>query len=67
MKIYMPAAALFLLAACNGAPPQNNVEDVSANNMIADEVTEVPDESAPSEPANTGGSHIDTTNLQDVR
>lgn len=50
MKISIPAVALVLLAACNAAPPQNaaqgNVQDVAANKMSLDEVTEVEDDSA---------------------
>jgi hypothetical protein len=47
MKICLLAAPLLFLAACNAAPTQNAVvQDVAANNMIADEVTEVPDDSA---------------------
>lgn len=47
MKIPLLAAPLLFLAACDSAPPQNAVvQDVAANNMIADEVTEVPDDSA---------------------
>ncbi len=46
MKIYLPAIGLGLLAACNTPPPQNNVQDVAANNMALDEVTEVQDDSA---------------------
>ena len=50
MKIYILAAALFAVAGCNAAPPQNNIQDVAANNMIADDVTEVQDDSATSPP-----------------
>lgn len=46
MKIYILAAPLLALTACDSAPPQNNVQDVAANNMIADDVTEVADDSA---------------------
>jgi hypothetical protein len=47
MKIYLLAAPLLALAACDSAPPQNAVvQDVAANNMIADDVTEVQDDSA---------------------
>jgi hypothetical protein len=50
MKIYIPAAALLALSACGSTPPQNdmanNVQEVTANNMIADDVTEVQDDSA---------------------
>jgi hypothetical protein len=50
MKIYIPAAALLALTACGSTPAQNetanNVQDVAANNMIADDVTEVQDDSA---------------------
>lgn len=47
MKIYILAAPLLALAACDSAPTQNAVvQDVAANNMIADEVTEVQDDSA---------------------
>ena len=47
MKIYILAASLLALAACDSAPTQNAVvQDVAANNMIADEVTEVQDDSA---------------------
>jgi hypothetical protein len=47
MKIYILAAVLLALAACDSAPTQNAVvQDVAANNMIADEVTEVQDDSA---------------------
>lgn len=52
MKIQLLAAALLALAGCDSAPSQNAVvQDVAANNMIADEVTEVQDDSgaAPSE------------------
>ncbi len=51
MKIYILAAPLLALAACDAAPPQNNVVDVASNNMIADDVTEVDDDSA-SAPSN---------------
>ncbi len=46
MKIYILAATLLALAACGSTPPENNVQDVAANNMIADDVTEVEDDSA---------------------
>jgi uncharacterized lipoprotein YajG len=46
MKICIPAFALILLAACNAPPAQNNVQEVAANNMAVDEVTEVQDDSA---------------------
>ncbi len=47
MKIYLLAAPLLILAACDSAPTENAVvQDVAANNMIADEVTEVQDDSA---------------------
>lgn len=47
MKIYILAAALLALTACDSAPTENAVvQDVAANNMIADEVTEVQDDSA---------------------
>jgi hypothetical protein len=47
MKIHILAAATLSLSACNPAPPQNAVvQDVAANNMIADDVTEVQDDSA---------------------
>lgn len=46
MKICIPALALVLLAACNAEPPQNTMQEVAANNMTLDEVTEVQDDSA---------------------
>jgi len=47
MKIYILAAATLSLSACNPASPQNVVvQDVAANNMVADDVTEVADDSA---------------------
>ena len=48
MRIYILAAPLFFVSACNSAPPQTNVADVTANNMIADDVTEVEDETVTS-------------------
>jgi uncharacterized lipoprotein YajG len=52
MKIYIPAAALFALTACGSTSPSlNNVQDVAANNMIADDVTEVQDDSAAALPS----------------
>ena len=45
MKIYIAPALALVLAAC-GAPAPEKVEDVAANNMADDEVTEVMDESA---------------------
>jgi hypothetical protein len=53
MRIHILAAPLLALAACDSAPTQNNVVDVASNNMIADDVTAVDDDSAsaPSEPA----------------
>ena len=38
------ASPLFFVGACNSAPPATNVVEVTANNMIADDVTEVQDE-----------------------
>lgn len=74
MKIYLLAGPLLLLAACNSAPTQNAVvQDVAANNMIADEVTEVPDDSAaaPSEngapAATTDQEHKDDKTVKKVR
>ena len=46
MKIWIPAIATILLAACNTPPPQNNLQEVATNNMMLDEVTEVQDDSA---------------------
>ncbi len=50
MKLSIPAVALVLLAACNASSSQNtaqgNVQEVAANNMSLDEVTEVQDDSA---------------------
>jgi uncharacterized lipoprotein YajG len=46
MKICIPAVALVLLAACNAPSAQNNMQEVAANNMAVDEVTEVQDDSA---------------------
>ena len=46
MKIWIPAVATILLAACNTPPPQNNLQEVAANNMMLDEVTELQDDSA---------------------
>ena len=55
MKIYIPVVALLALSACGSSPSQNdvagNVQDVAANNMIADDVTEVPDDSASAPPS----------------
>ena len=51
MKIYILAASLVALTACDSAPPQNSIQDVAANNMIADDVTEVQDDSASAPPA----------------
>lgn len=45
MKNYLCIAALFALAAC-GKPAQPKVEDVAANQMVNDDVTEVADDSA---------------------
>jgi hypothetical protein len=50
MKIYILAAPLLALAACGSTPPANNVQDVAANNMVADDVTEVQDDSAAAPP-----------------
>jgi hypothetical protein len=51
MKIYVLAAPFLALAACDSAPPQNNIQEVAANNMVADDVTEVQDDSASAPPA----------------
>ena len=61
MKIYILAAPLLALAACDSTPPQNNVQDVAANNMIADDVTEVQDDSAAA-PASDQGNEQDMKN-----
>jgi hypothetical protein len=50
MKICISAVALVLLAACNTPPPQNNLQEVAANNMTLDEVTEVQNDSASAPP-----------------
>ena len=52
MKSRAIIAALLVLAAC-GAPqaePAANVQDVAANEMLPDEVTEVADDSATADP-----------------
>jgi hypothetical protein len=51
MKIYLSAALALALVAC-GQPAPEKVEDVAANNMAEDEVTEVADESAMPAPDN---------------
>ncbi len=55
MKIYIPFVALVMLAACNPPPTENtlqsNVQEVAANNMSLDEVTEVQDDSASALPS----------------
>lgn len=51
MRIYLAALGALALAGCSSATNTANVQDVAANNMAADEVTEVQDESAA--PANT--------------
>ena len=45
------------VAACG--PRQDRVEDVAANNMAADEVTEVIDESMPADTDGTIGNEAD--------
>lgn len=59
MRKFFFAAPVFFVGACNSAPPPTNAVDVTANNMIADDVTEVQDEtvtSAPAQPENRAGS-----------
>lgn len=52
----IPALLLLALGACDAAPPaQNVVEDVAANDMIAEDVTEVRDDSARAEPDEADG------------
>jgi hypothetical protein len=54
MKMLVVAAPLLVLCACDAAPPaQNVIQDVAANNMIADDVTEVQDDSASAAPGDT--------------
>jgi len=54
-------AVFSLIAGCDAAPPppQNVIQDVAANNMALDEVTEVADDSAsaPAENADTAVSN----------
>lgn len=52
MKSFAIISASLALAACGGAPsePANNVQDVAANEMADDEVTDVADDSASMEP-----------------
>jgi len=60
MKTCLLALALLPLAAC-GKPGAANVEEVVANNMSGDDVTEVPDESAQSnvvDEAIGGGNNV---------
>jgi hypothetical protein len=68
MKIYILAFPLLAMAACNAAPPQNNIQDVAANNMIADDVTEVQDDSASAptaeKEADTGGAVSNNATVQ---
>ncbi len=48
MKVFFSLSmALFMLAAC-GQQPTPKVEDVASNRIDNDEVTEVPDETMPS-------------------
>lgn len=46
MRPYLLAVLLAVAACDRSGPPSNAIEEVSDNNMIADEVTEVPDDSA---------------------
>ncbi|MEP6786070.1 MAG: hypothetical protein ABI898_10060 [Sphingomonadales bacterium] len=61
MKSFAIIVAPVALAACGGPVPAstNTVEDVAANQMAPDEVTEVQDDSATveSEESNTGNAH----------
>ena len=57
MKLYILAAPLLALTACGSTPENaNNVVDVASNNMIADDVTEVQDDSASAPPSDTGAA-----------
>ena len=67
MKIYILAVPLLALAACDSAPPQNNVQDVAANNMIADDVTEVEDDSAAAPPSESAAPAPAQNSEQDMK
>lgn len=63
MKSFAIISASLALAACGGAPtePANTVQDVAANDMAPDEVTEVADDSASVEPGEmneSGASNV---------
>ena len=64
MKSRAIIAALLVLAACGSpeAEPVANVQDVAANEMLPDEVTEVADDSATLDPDNSGAAAMNTAN-----
>lgn len=67
MKIYIFAAPLLALAACDSTPRQNNVQDVAANNMIADDVTEVQDDSATAPPTESAAPAPAQSSEQNIK
>lgn len=66
MKSFAIISASLALAACSGAPsdPANNIQDVAANDMAPDEVTEVADDSASVEPG--GSEELNGTNASNA-
>lgn len=64
MKSLAIISASLALAACGNPPPEpaNNVQDVAANDMAADEVTEVQDDSASVEPGEMNESNAANVN-----
>ena len=64
MKFWLPSIAALALTACNATAPEK-VEDVAANNMSDDDVTEVQDETVHANSAEIG-SHSNDSNAIDA-